>query len=500
MNIVSWARVSSREQKEGYSLDAQARAIRDKAQKEGWKVVKEFSVAESAKRGADRAEFKNMLAWVRQNAKRENIKGLVCHKLDRACRNMRDAVQLQLLEDECGVKPLFVDNQFGQGAAGQFSFNIMASVAQYYSDNLREEVTKGMLEKREQGWLAARAPYGYLNDTPDRNEPIKPDPARVPTVQRIFELYAQANLSFEALADTLLREGYAHYPSNPRFYRTTLSYILNNRFYIGEIVWHGRVFQGKHKPLVGRDTFQVCQDILKGKNRRKGDSNLPLAGGLLRCKYCGQAVTGELIRKRLKDGSVREHVYYRCGNDVQGPEHPTVRWRGDSLETAIAAQLNTLKLPTPEITDWFRAALRAALADEGRFNREKQAALRKRQTELQARRDRLLDVFLSGAIEKDIYESKAAEIRRDLDGVTRQLTEEFTVNTDFVEMAEKVFNLTQKAADTWLGSNRAVRRELLDVLSLNRELTDTKLVVTWNKPFDALAEQPKTENGRGGGI
>ena len=500
MNIVSWARVSSREQKEGYSLDAQARAIRDKAQKEGWKIVKEFSVAESAKRGADRAEFKNMLAWVRQNAKRENLKAIVCHKLDRACRNMRDAVQLQLLEDECGVKPLFVDNQFGQGAAGQLSFNVMAAVAQYYSDNLREEVTKGMLEKREQGWLPANAPFGYVNDTEDRNEPIKPHPERAGTVRRIFGLYSQGNLSFEALADTLLREGNAHYPSAPRFYRTSLSYILNNRFYIGELVWHGRVFQGKHKPLVDRDTFQACQYILKGKNRRKGVSALPLAGGLLRCKYCGQAIAGELIRKPLKGGGVREHVYYRCGNDVQGPDHPTVRWRADSLETAIAAQLNTLKLPSPEITEWFRAALRAALADEARFNREKQAALRKRQAELQARRDRLLDVFLSGAIEKEVYESKAAEIRRDLDGVTRQLNEEFTVNADFVDMAERVFNLAQKAADTWLGSNCAVRRELLDVLSLNRELTDTNLVITWSKPFDALAEQPKLQNGRGGGI
>jgi len=500
MNVVAWTRVSSREQREGYSLDAQLRAIRDKAQKEGWKVVKEFSVAESAKREADRAEFRNMLAWVRQNVKRENLKGIAFHKLDRGARNMRDAVRLQELEDECGVKPLFVDNQFGQGAAGQFSFNIMAAVAEFYSPNLRSEVLKGMNEKVEQGWYPARAPYGYLNDTPDRNEPIKPHPERSRIVQRIFELYAQGNLSFEALADKLLGEGCAHYPGAPRFYRTTLSSILNNSFYTGLIVWHGRVFQGKHKPIVDRDTFRICQDILKGKNRRRGNSNLPLAGGILRCRYCGQAITGELIRKRIKDGSIREHIYYRCGNDVQGPDHPTVRWRADSLETAIAAQLNALKLPTPEITDWFRAALRAALADEGRFNREKQAALQKRQAELQARRDRLLDVFLGGAIEKDVYESKAAEIRRDLDGVTRQLTEEFTVNTDFVEMAEKVFNLTQKAADTWLGSNSVIRRELLDVLSLNRGLTNTSLVVTWNKPFDALAEQPKTENGRGGGI
>ena len=64
MNVVIWARVSSREQKEGYSIDAQLRATRDRALKNGWTVVREFAVAESAKRGAERAVFNEMFKWV----------------------------------------------------------------------------------------------------------------------------------------------------------------------------------------------------------------------------------------------------------------------------------------------------------------------------------------------------------------------------------------------------------------------------------------------------
>ena len=56
MNVVIWARVSSREQAEGYSLDAQIRINRDRAQREGWTVLREFVVAESARRGADRLQ------------------------------------------------------------------------------------------------------------------------------------------------------------------------------------------------------------------------------------------------------------------------------------------------------------------------------------------------------------------------------------------------------------------------------------------------------------
>ena len=117
MNVVIWARVSSREQREGYSIDAQLRAAREKAQKAGWHVVREFVVAESAKRGAERVAFNSMFAWVKTNAKREKIKAILSHKLDRVCRNMRDAVRLQELEDACGVQLAFVENQFGPGAA-----------------------------------------------------------------------------------------------------------------------------------------------------------------------------------------------------------------------------------------------------------------------------------------------------------------------------------------------------------------------------------------------
>ncbi len=119
MNVVIWSRVSSREQREGYSIDAQLRVTRERAQANEWGVAREFVVVESAKRGAARTAFNEMFAWVKANAKRENIKAILSHKLDRVCRNMRDAVRLQELEDACGVQLAFVDNQFGPGAAGR---------------------------------------------------------------------------------------------------------------------------------------------------------------------------------------------------------------------------------------------------------------------------------------------------------------------------------------------------------------------------------------------
>lgn len=50
MNVILWARVSSREQREGYSIDAQLRVMEEKVERMGWHAVKTFTVAESARR------------------------------------------------------------------------------------------------------------------------------------------------------------------------------------------------------------------------------------------------------------------------------------------------------------------------------------------------------------------------------------------------------------------------------------------------------------------
>lgn len=497
MNVVVWARVSSREQREGYSIDAQLRATRDKAEREGWTVVREFDVAESARRGAERLAFNEMLKWVRANAKRDKIEAILSHKLDRVCRNMRDAVRLQELEDACGVQLAFVENQFGPGAAGALSFNVMAAVAQYYSDNLRSEVLKGMDEKVRQGWPTGLAPYGYVNVQDDREEPVRPHPEKSRTVVRIFELYARGDLTFQSLADALAREGHIYRPSQPRFTRTSLSYILNNRFYIGELARNGHVHEGRYQRLITRELFDACQDVLHGRNRRTGKPQIPLTGGLLRCAHCGFAITGERIRRRLKNGSVNEHLYYRCGNNHPGPDHPRVRWRAEDLDDAIADDLAKLRIEQEDVRDLFRKTLAAAFEDISAQHRRQAAAHAKRSSELAAMQDRLLNAYLADAVEEGQYRAKSEELRAELAGVKEARERLGRVDPGAIETAFTVFNWCQSAGENWRRSNSAIRRRILDSVSLNRTLSDVSLCLAKRKPFDLLAEGLDPSKSRG---
>jgi len=105
-------------------------------------------------------------------------------------------------------------------------------------------------------WPTGLAPYGYINCS-DREEPVKPHPVHGKTVQRIFELFSVGNLTMKALAERLNQEGHTYRDSQPKFNMSSLSYIINNRFYIGELNRNGVVHDGKYQLLIDRATFKA---------------------------------------------------------------------------------------------------------------------------------------------------------------------------------------------------------------------------------------------------
>ena len=436
-----------------------------------------------------------MFDWVRRSAKREGLQAILAHKLDRVCRNMKDAVRLQELEDQCGVKLAFVDNQFGTGASGALSFNVMAAVAQYYSDNLRSEVLKGLDEKVRQGWPPGLACFGYLN-VPDKACPIVPHPEKSKIVVRIFELFSSGMYTLDALGELLTAEGATFRPSQPRFNRTSLAYVLHNRAYIGEVVSRGVSHVAKFKTLVSRATFDLCQDVLKGRNRRSSNTDLPFQGGIFRCALCGSMMTGERIIRRHKDGSEVRHIYYRCANNTPPPDHPVVRWKAAKLEEALVAELESLRIHDEGHAQLIRNTLTAAFADVIKLEADRRRILAKLRTEIRGKLDRLMNVYLDGSIEQGDFSLKQGKLRVELADVDRQLEERPTYDLKRGELALTLFDFMQNAPNIWRRSNMTQKRELLGAISLNRRVSDVKLVLEKRKPFDIAAEGPELQFGR----
>jgi hypothetical protein len=169
----------------------------------------------------------------------------------------------------------------------------------------------------------------------------------------------------------------------------------------------------------------------------------------------------------------------------------------EDLEQAVVDDLARMRLATPELADWFRTELRAAVTDLTVYRRQQSKSLAKRKTELAAMQDRLLNAYLAGTVEEAVYKSKSTELKTEVAKADESLAQSGDVDPARAETALALFDWTQNASEIWRGSNNRVRREILDAVCLNRTLTDVNLDATKRKPFDVFAKGLEIKNSRG---
>ena len=140
VRAVLYARVSSKDQeKEGFSIPAQLRLLRDYAASNGFAIAHEFTDVETAK-ASGRTNFGQMLAYLQKHP--GTCRTILVEKTDRLYRNLTDYATL----DELGVTiHLVKENQIigpDSKSSEQFVHGIKVLVARNYSQNLGEETDR----------------------------------------------------------------------------------------------------------------------------------------------------------------------------------------------------------------------------------------------------------------------------------------------------------------------------------------------------------------------
>jgi site-specific DNA recombinase len=290
---VIYARVSSKDQElEGYSIPAQMKMLRGYASENDFTVVREFVDVETAKM----AGLRNFGEMVRFLEKTPNCRTVIAEKTDRLYRNLRDCLTLEDLNIEIHLPKEGQVISKEAKSQEKLIHGIHVVLARNYIENLREEVKKGMREKAEQGIYPSRPPFGYRNNTFEHT--IEMDPARVPALTRMFELYASGQHSLQDVWKTLRRE------FDIKLSKSHVEKLLKNPFYIGAFYWDGKLYRGTHTPLITQVLFDRVQDVFRGHNQHKYRKHDFAFGGLLRCAHDDCTVTAEIKKQR--------YVYYRC--------------------------------------------------------------------------------------------------------------------------------------------------------------------------------------------
>jgi len=137
---------------------------------------------------------------------------------------------------------------------------------------------------------------------------------------------------------------------------------------------------------------------------------------------------------------------------------------------------------------------------EGEARKTQASELRRKQTLVKDRKDRLLELRLADDIDADTFAAKQTALRereRELslrvDALGRQQSEQ-------AELAVRVFELSQELADRWDTADLPEKRRLLEIVGLNWTLSDASLVADLRKPFDVLVGEPLEVDGSGGWI
>ena len=176
-----YARVSSDRQDVDLSVAAQLRALRDYADKNGYLVAREYVDEAESGKIADRPEFRKMI----DEAGRSDapFREILVWKFSRFTRKREHAVAFKSMLRRKGIRVVSITEQAEDTATGRLLEGIIESVDEFYSENLAQEVTRGMREAASRGfWVSSHAPIGYnrvmVQDGPKKRPSLEINPVR----------------------------------------------------------------------------------------------------------------------------------------------------------------------------------------------------------------------------------------------------------------------------------------------------------------------------------
>ena len=314
-----YARVSSDRQDVDLSVAAQLRALRDFAERNGYVVAREYIDEAESGRSSDRPQFRKMLDEA--SGANAPFQEILVWKFSRFTRKREHAVAFKSMLRRRGIRVTSITEHADDTPTGKLMEAIIESVDEFYSENLAQEVTRGMREAASRGFfLASKAPYGYnrikVQDGAKERPTLEIDPDTAPIVKEVFALSLRG-IGLKEICNQLNERGIL-YKGN-RWYKRRLHYLLKNEAYTGTAVWGKTAKDGKEPDpvrvsdawpaIISKETYDAVQAALHArapKVQAPGRTGSKfLLSGLLRCSRCGKRYLGQ----SAKSG---QFAYYVC--------------------------------------------------------------------------------------------------------------------------------------------------------------------------------------------
>lgn len=485
MTAVIYARYSSERQTE-QSIEGQLRECREYADANNIKIVGEYIDRAKTGRNDDRAEFQKML----RDSAGKAFEAVIVWKIDRFGRSREDIAKNKAILRRNGVSVLYAREHIPEGAEGIILEGLLESLAEYYSAELREKITRGMRESAYKcQFNGSGLPLGY-DTTPDHKYVINETEASI--VRRFFDLYDAGH----TIADIMryANENALKTKRGGKFSISTITKILTNRRYTGTYIWRDIVVPGGIPQIITPEQFErVQEEMAKNKKapaRVRGADEAFLLTGKAFCGLCKSPMIGDSGTGK----SGKKWHYYTCAGKKQKRSCTKKSVSKEWLESEVV-----------------RLTAAAVLNDEtigyiaGRVE-EIQLKERKDHSELEYLTGKLAETEraianIVKAIEAGVFSAATGERLRELEAQRDELrfqVEKEKAERPLISKDHVIFFLNKfKGGDV---TDRAYQRQVIDVFVNKVLVYDDKLVITYNFSGDgneitAETVEKSAENG-----
>ncbi|MBC6312029.1 recombinase family protein [Listeria immobilis] len=429
MKAAIYIRVSTQEQVENYSIQAQTEKLTALCRSKDWDVYDTFIDGGYSGSNMNRPALNEMLS------KLHEIDAVVVYRLDRLSRSQKDTITLieeyflkNNVEFVSLSETLDTSSPFGRAMIG-----ILSVFAQLERETIRDRMVMGKIKRVESGLPLTTAKgrtFGY--DVVDTKLYINKEEAQ--HLQLIYDIFEEEK-SITFLQKRLKKLGF-----KVKSYSSYNKWLMND-LYIGYVSYGDKVHvKGVHEAIISEEQFYRVQEIFSrmGKNPNMNKESSSLLNNLIVCEKCGLSFVhrvkdtvsrGKKYRYRYYSCKTYKHTHEleKCGNKI---------WRADKLEEIVIDRVKNYSFATRNLDK----------------EDELDSITEKLKTE-HSKKKRLFDLYMNGSYEVAELDKMMADIDAQINyynsqieaneelkrnkKVQESLAELATVDFDSLEFREK---------------------------------------------------------------
>ena len=428
-----------------------------------------------------------------------------------------------------GVRFISVNDHFDSDARYNQNKALEVALKNLANDIYAKDVSKRVacsrnLDMKNGKFVGSNAPYGYLVNIEDPKRKYKIDEESADVVKRIFGM-ALGGMSFRQIAKNLEKQNLSapglylrtHLLHNQddnkvsRWYVGTISNILNNRAYIGNMIQGKRkssqnegkkqekvdeedwiVVEGAHEAIIEKEVFEQVQEVLENRVQNSKFSSergkkIPMKKDMLAdIIYCGECGRKLQFSSRLieQSGKLKRQYYYQCryGYDIDKStcnvgawlEYDLVRVVYDSLSGIIANE-NDKELVTN---------LEDLKLQKGEVYNVKIEQIEKKVKQEEYQVSKAYESYIMGEIGKDNFIKVQDISTNKTEELNKQIEQLITEKVDIEKMISKELRWWKNASK--LKGRPSLNRELVEGMIKRIDVYPEKhiqITYNFNKPL-----------------